>query len=222
MLRAGKEFTRENIEATYVRRRRESFVEQGAQVAKEARNGFHTGVVSGLIGMALAGLTNGKFSVGAKIRPAHQQIEPLKEFYSQRLSAEQLEKATRDAAAGGRTLHDALMDACGWPEIVYDGKLLVSHQDALLMGGKVQAAGGFADHVRFRDAKLCAACAERTCIAMCSGQAITQGDEAVPAFDREKCVHCGACLWNCKQSPDGKNSNIEFKAGAGGLHSAEN
>ena len=36
------------------------------------------------------------------------------------------------------------------------------------------------------------------------------------AFEREKCVHCGACLWNCA------HTNIEFRAGAGGLHSAEN
>jgi len=114
------------------------------------------------------------------------------------------------------------MDACGWPQIEYDGTLLVSHQDALLMGGKVQAAPGFADHVIFRDPVLCERCAERTCISMCSGQAITEGEEHRPAFDREKCVHCGACLWNCAHSPDDTTSNIEFRAGAGGLHSAEN
>jgi electron-transferring-flavoprotein dehydrogenase len=51
---------------------------------------------------------------------------------------------------------------------------------------------------------------------MCSGQALTHGSTAVPLFDREKCVFCGACLWNC---PEG---NIEFRAGAGGLHSAQN
>jgi electron-transferring-flavoprotein dehydrogenase len=222
LLRAGKPFTRENLEATYVRRRRASFVERGAQAAKEARNGFHQGVVRGLIGMALAGLSNGRLSVGANIRPAHEQIDSLKKFYSRRLKPEQLEKAAREAATGGRSLHDALMNACGWPEIEYDGKLLVSQQDALLMGGKIQATSGFADHVIFRNPELCALCEERTCIAMCSGQAITQGEDAVPAFDREKCVHCGACLWNCTQSPDGENSNIEFGAGAGGLHSAEN
>ena len=38
----------------------------------------------------------------------------------------------------------------------------------------------------------------------------------------DACVHCGACLWNCAQSPDGERGNIEFRAGAGGLHSAEN
>jgi electron-transferring-flavoprotein dehydrogenase len=222
LLRGGKAFTRENLEATYVRGRRESVVERGGQAAKEARNGFHHGVVSGLVGMALAGLTNGRFSVGANIRPAHKQINSVKSFYSHRLKPEQIEQAMKEAAAGGRSLHDALMDASGWPEIEYDGKLLVSQQDALLMGGKVQAPPGFADHVVFRNPALCSVCEERTCIAMCSGQAISQGKDAVPAFDREKCIHCGACIWNCTQSPDGENSNIGFRAGAGGLHSAEN
>ena len=41
------------------------------------------------------------------------------------------------------------MQRCGWPAIPYDGQLLVSHQDALLLGGKVQAPPGYADHVVF-------------------------------------------------------------------------
>jgi electron-transferring-flavoprotein dehydrogenase len=59
---------------------------------------------------------------------------------------------------------------------------------------------------------------------MCSGQAITRGkdEDGVPAFDREKCVYCGACLWNCQADADGAKGNIEFKAGAGGLHSTLN
>ena len=108
------------------------------------------------------------------------------------------------AKTGDRPLHDALLTARGWPEIPFDGRLLVTQQDALLMGGKVQAMPGFADHVVFRDTRLCVACAEKTCIAMCSGQAITQGADGLPAFEREKCVHCGACLWNCAHSPDGR------------------
>jgi electron-transferring-flavoprotein dehydrogenase len=119
------------------------------------------------------------------------------------------------ANTGGPPLHDALLSARGWPEIKFDGRLLVTQQDALLMGGKVQAMPGFADHVVFRQPKLCAECAGKTCVAMCSGQAITRAEGAV-AFEREKCVHCGACLWNCA------HTNIEFRAGAGGLHSAEN
>lgn len=92
------------------------------------------------------------------------------------------------------------------------------------MGGKVQAAPGYADHVAFLKPELCVSCAERVCIEMCSGQAITPGESGVPAFDREKCVHCGACMWNCSRPlpEDPERMNIEFKAGSGGLHSPEN
>jgi electron-transferring-flavoprotein dehydrogenase len=84
------------------------------------------------------------------------------------------------------------------------------------MGGKVQAPAGFEDHVRFTNPALCAACADKACVQMCSGQAIARGEGAAPTFDREKCVHCGACLWNCRQGA------LVFRAGAGGLHSNEN
>ena len=117
------------------------------------------------------------------------------------------------------------MQRCGWPEIPYDGKLLVSHQDALLLGGKVQAMSGYSDHVVFLSPDLCQGCAEKLCIEMCSGQAIRpSADGGVPQFDRDKCVHCGACMWNCTQARenDPEHANIEFRAGAGGLHSAEN
>jgi len=57
---------------------------------------------------------------------------------------------------------------------------------------------------------------------MCSGQAITLGENNQPAFEREKCIHCGGCLWNCPHTPPGRQSNVDFQAGSGGLHSAEN
>jgi electron-transferring-flavoprotein dehydrogenase len=219
LLRAGKPFTQENLATTYEARRRASWVERGADEAKNARNGFQNGLVKGMIGMALAGLTGGKLSLGGHIPPAHKQIRP---FSSRSPESLKLKDAAALALADGRSLHDALLTARGWPEIPFDGRLLVTQQDALLMGGKVQAMPGFADHVVFRDAALCVHCVEKTCIAMCSGQALTQTAGGVPAFEREKCVHCGACLWNCAQSPDGEHSNIAFRAGAGGLHSAEN
>jgi len=219
LLRAGKPFTHENLAATYETRRRASWVERGAREAENARNGFHSGIVRGMIGMALAGLTGGRLSLKAHIPPANKRIRP---FATDSKQALQLNQAVARANAEGRPLHDALLSVRGWPEIPFDGRLLVTQQDALLLGGKVQAMPGFADHVVFRDPKLCAACAEKTCVAMCSGQAITQGPDGLPAFEREKCIHCGACLWNCAQSPDGDRSNIEFRAGAGGLHSAEN
>ena len=169
--------------------------------------------------MALAGLTRGKLALHARIPPAHRQIQPYASYARSELK---LEDAATVAEEDGRPMYDVLMSARGWPEVRFDGSLLVTHQDALLMGGKVQAGAGFADHVVFRDRRLCAECEAKTCAAMCSGQAITVGADGQPEFEREKCVHCGACLWNCAQSPDGVRGNVEFRAGAGGLHSAEN
>jgi electron-transferring-flavoprotein dehydrogenase len=231
LLRANEPFTQENLNKTYEKRRRASWVESGAREAENARNGFQHGIVKGMIGMALAGLTKGKFSLKTKIPPAHEQIVALSKT---KLRAPSIARPLRNgwetsearsanqAPTENRPQHDALLSARGWPEIPFDGRLLVSQQDALLMGGKVQAMAGFADHVFFTDPALCKECGEMTCVAMCSGQAITKGEDGQPAFEREKCVHCGACLWNCGQSPDGEHSNIEFRAGSGGLHSAEN
>ena len=116
------------------------------------------------------------------------------------------------------------MDKVGWPTIPFDGQLLVSHQDALLLGGKVQAPAGYADHVVFLYPELCRQCGTQICVEMCSGQAITAGEDGVPAFDREKCIHCGACHWNCATPAPGNPERmaIAFRAGTGGLHSAEN
>jgi electron-transferring-flavoprotein dehydrogenase len=116
------------------------------------------------------------------------------------------------------------MEASGWPSVEYDGQLLMSHQDALLRGGKVQAPPGYADHVVFLYPNLCETCENRLCIEICSGQAITPGESGVPQFDREKCIHCGACLWSCTVPREHGSAagNIEFRAGAGGLHSGEN
>jgi electron-transferring-flavoprotein dehydrogenase len=112
--------------------------------------------------------------------------------------------------------------------VEFDGQLLVSQQDALLMGGKVQAPPGYSDHVTFLYPDFCERCTAQygaqMCVEVCSAQAITPGEKGVPAFDREKCIHCGACLWNCNTplEDDPARTNISFRAGAGGLHSAEN
>ena len=221
LLIAGRPFTRENLAEVYEKRRRASWVEKEGRIAERARDGFQQGVISGLIGMAVAGLTRGLFSVGSDPEPPHSRIRSLEKFYKRKLRREDI-KAIRVHCGNNATLHDELMDACGWPAIQHDGKLLVSQQDALLIGGKVQAPAGYADHVRFVDPYRCRSCGNRVCAEICSGQAITPGEDGVPNFDREKCVFCGACLWNCSQSADGEHSNIVFAAGAGGLHSAQN
>jgi electron-transferring-flavoprotein dehydrogenase len=218
LLRAGLPFNKQNLSKTYEQRRRSSWVQRGARQARNARNGFHHGFVHGMIGMALSGFTGGRLSLRAKIPPPHQQINSIARPEDEATLA----RAAALAFSDDRPLHDALLTARGWPEIPFDGRLLISQQDALLIGGKVQALPGFADHVVFRVPKLCSACEQKTCIAMCSGQAITRGPDGSPTFEREKCIHCGACLWNCAHSPDGDHSNIDFRAGSGGLHSAEN
>jgi electron-transferring-flavoprotein dehydrogenase len=224
LLREGRPFTQENLEATYVSRRRRSWVEAEGRVAERSRDGFQRGVAEGMLGMALAGVTKGLFHLGAEPVAPHERIRTPEAFYAGRLAPQRIARLREECAASGSSLHDALMDAAGWPAIEHDGKLLVSQQDALLLGGKVQAPPGYADHVRFLRPELCRACGERTCVEICSGQAITPGEGGVPAFDREKCIHCGACLWNCTQPlvPGGEKTNLEFRAGAGGLHSAEN
>ena len=219
LLREKQPFTRENLVRTYEKRRRLSWVDQGAQEAMNARTGFHKGFIPGLIGMALAGLTGGRLAFKGHIPPASEQI---RKAHSPTIASLGTDKAADAALADARPLHDALMSARGWPEIPFDGQLLITHQDALLMGGKVQAMPGFADHVVFLDKEQCLRCLEKTCVSMCSGQAITLGDDGFPTFEREKCVHCGACLWNCAEPPQGELSNIAFKAGSGGFHSAEN
>ncbi|MCP5520245.1 MAG: 4Fe-4S ferredoxin [Verrucomicrobiales bacterium] len=219
-----KPFTRENLEATYVKRRREGWVEQEGRVAEKSRDGFQRGVVTGMLGMALTGLSGGRLAVpGRPLRP-YERIPALEDYYRGRIPAGEIRRIRDECYAKGVSAHAALMERAGWPEIPYDGQLLISQQDALLLGGKVQANPGFADHVTFAYPNLCERCGTKVCVEVCSGQAITPGDGGVPAFDREKCIHCGACLWNCASAnPENVDRmNVRFRAGSGGLHSAEN
>jgi electron-transferring-flavoprotein dehydrogenase len=225
LLKGGKPFSAENLDAAYLGRRRASWVEQEAIQAKHARNGFQKGVLTGLVGMGLTGLTGGKLNIGGEIKRPYERVPSLEAFCAGRISPDNLAKLRSDALAKGESLFDEVMDAHGWPRVQLDGKLLISHQDALLMGGKVQAAPGFADHVVTVDPKVCEGCHPQLCVEICSAQAITQNEGGgAPQFDREKCVHCGACQWNCSRprSGDPERTNIDFCSGSGGLHSAEN
>ena len=182
------------------------------------------GIVPGLIGMMVSGLTRGKLAMPGKSLRPHERVPGLDEYYKDRISSEELARLRKECDAKGVALHGELMDRAGWPEIPFDGEVLVSHQDALLLGGKVQAPPGYADHVVFPYPNDCETCGSRICVEMCSGQAIYPGEDGLPAFDREKCVHCGACIWNCEKERPGnpERSLVDFHAGTGGLHSAEN
>jgi electron-transferring-flavoprotein dehydrogenase len=222
LLQAGKPFSKENLEATYVKRRRQSWVEAEARVAEKSRDGFHRGVVTGLIGMALTGMTGGRLFLRGS--PRNQPAPTLESFFQGKITADRIRWIRKDCQERGVSLHNALLDQAGWPPIPYDGSLLLSHQDALLIGGKVQAPAGYADHVVFLYPNLCAQCGTQLCVEICSGQAIAPGTNGVPSFDREKCIHCGACLWSCAQPVHlgSHQTNLRFHAGGGGLHSAEN
>jgi electron-transferring-flavoprotein dehydrogenase len=224
LLKAKKPFTKENLEAAYVQRRRGSWLEQESRAAEKSRDGFQRGVIPGLIGMALAGLSGGRLVLpGQPLRP-WERIPSLEDYFRGRIAADEVRKIRDDCYARGVSAHAALMERAGWPAIPYDGQLLVSHQDALLMGGKVQAPHGYADHVAFVFPNQCQQCGTKLCVEVCSGQAITPGENGVPNFDREKCVHCGACLWNCASaSPENpERMAVAFQAGTGGFHSVEN
>ena len=223
--RAGKPFTRENLDATYVKSRRGSWLQKELDVAERARDGFQRGILTGLLGTGLTGLTGGRINLRTPSRSLSQHVPSMEDYYAKRLTPAELDEIRSTAAAAQVSVHSELMDRCGWPPVPHDNKLLLSHQDALLLGGKVQAPPGYADHVHFLYPSLCEACNTQVCIEICSGQAIMPAtDGGVPEFDREKCIHCGACIWNCSQpNPDDpERGNIEFTAGAGGLHSGEN
>ena len=224
LAKAGKPFTKANLDATYVTRRRASWVEQESKVAEKARDGFNESFLRGLIGMGVTGMTRGLVNMPGRVRRTHERLPSIERYFGDRIPLAEIREIRRACQAAGLPVHDALMDRSGWPKIEFDGALLVSHQDALLMGGKVQAAAGFADHVTFLDTGTCAGCGEQVCIDGCSGQAIMPGPDGIPQFDREKCIHCGVCLWNCSKphATDPERTNVLFAAGSGGLHSPIN
>ncbi|MCX8108867.1 MAG: 4Fe-4S ferredoxin [Verrucomicrobiae bacterium] len=217
-------FDRTNLENAYVKRRRASWVEREAVVATHARDGFRRGFIRGLLGMAMAGLSNGRFCIKSVPVTPSDTVLSLEDYCRGRIPGAELSRIRERCRSECRPLHDLVMERLGWPPIQLDGQLLVSHQDALLIGGKVHAPSGYANHVVFLDPGVCRKCDKQVCIEMCSGQAIAPGPDGGPVFDREKCVHCGACLWNCVGHVHGRpdKTNIEFRAGPGGLHSGEN
>ena len=175
LLKAKKPFTKQNLDETYVKRRRASWVEKEAIVAEKSRDGFQKGVVRGMIGMALAGLTNGKLTLAGDPVPPWKRIPSIEDYYRGRVSPEEIARLHAECQARNSSLHGALMEKAGWPAIPYDGQLLVSHQDALLMGGKVQAPPVTPTMSSFLYPELCEKCGTKICIEACSGQAITLG-----------------------------------------------
>ncbi|MGN0827445.1 MAG: 4Fe-4S ferredoxin [Kiritimatiellia bacterium] len=224
LLKSGRAFRKDNLEEVYVARRRRDPMNRELKAAAKARDGFNKGFFLGMMGTGMTGMTRGLLNLPFDSVPPSQRIRTVLDYYGSRIPKPELEALIQSATTSHTTLHDKVMDRLGWEPIPFDGELLMSHQDALLKGGKVQAAGGFADHIVFDDPEVCRSCTEKTCAEICSAQAITPGENGVPDFDREKCIHCGACIWSCSRAkPENpEKANITFRAGSGGLHSNEN
>jgi electron-transferring-flavoprotein dehydrogenase len=140
LLEAGRPLTRENLEVAYVSRRRGSWVEAEGRIAEKARDGFQSGVATGLLGMALAGLSGGRIALGEEPPHPADKIGTLEGFYAGRIPPDEIAAIRRDCEAKGLPLHDALMDRAGWPAVPLDGKLLVSQQDALLRASRTTSS----------------------------------------------------------------------------------
>ena len=222
--KAGGTFTKEELEKHYVAKRRADRQNKELVAARKARDGFQKSFFLGMMGEGFAGMTGGRINLNVKPLRNDAIVKPLDSLASGKVTTDALHAAADECAKARLPLHDKVMDLQGWPAIPFDGTLLMSQQDALFKGGKVQAAGGFADHVRIVDPAKCKDCREQTCVEMCSAQAIMPGDDGVPTFDREKCVHCGACIWTCSKLKDDPQElgGLAFTAGSGGLHSNEN
>ena len=185
----GQAVHRENLERAYVARRRASWVEKEGRIAEKSRDGFQRGG-DRLGGNGAGGIQQWMLVAGRQTsRENCEHLASLAEFYRGKISFPEMVALEKQCATEGTPLDDVLMNRCGWPEIAQDGSLLVSHQDVLLLGGKVQAPPGYADHVVFRDIEVCGPCGTKLCAEMCSAEAITRSLEGAPNFDREKvCV----------------------------------
>ncbi|MBK8476821.1 MAG: hypothetical protein IPL39_11085 [Opitutaceae bacterium] len=84
LLQGRQALAKENLAATYVARRRARlWVDKGKpHRRKKSRDGFTRGVVSGLIGMGLTGLTKGvlNFPFG-KALPPHKRLPSIERYY---------------------------------------------------------------------------------------------------------------------------------------------
>ena len=215
----------ENLERTYVARRRDELGGDGRRASPRRRATASTAASSpGLLGHGARGLDRRPPALCAGAAAAARARRRSRSTIAGRIPPAEIDAASAtDCARAASPLHDALMDRVGWPAIPFDGQLLVSHQDALLMGGKVQAPAGYADHVVFRRPATCAsAAARRLCVEMCSGQAHhAAATDGVPGL-RPREVRPLRRLPVELPRARRRQTTSSFRAGAGGLHSAEN
>jgi len=74
-------------------------VRRKAAQPNHARDGFHAGVVTGMIGMALAGATSGNCVALVKPRKAGEHTPSLAEYYDGRIFDFRIENIRMECAA---------------------------------------------------------------------------------------------------------------------------
>ena len=109
LLKAGKPFTKENLEGAYVARRRKDPQDKALQQACYARDGFQKSFMSGLMGTGMCGITGGKIHLKANTVPPSRKIKPLESLIGEKLTREQLDQIVDQCAKEKKPLHDAIM-----------------------------------------------------------------------------------------------------------------
>ena len=105
MLEGGKPFTKENLDAAYVSRRRASWLESESKVAEKARDGFQQGFLNGLIGMGLAGLSGGRLAMPGKPLAPHERLPSVEDYFAGRIDADEIGRIRAECNAKGKVLH---------------------------------------------------------------------------------------------------------------------
>ncbi len=99
LARSGEAFTKANLDRTYVARRRASWLDEELRIAEGARDGFERGVLWGLAGMGLAGLTRGALRL-----PGRRHVAPLPsldEYFAGRIPGDEIARLRDRAIADG-------------------------------------------------------------------------------------------------------------------------
>ena len=110
LAKAGEPFSRANLERTYVGRRRNSWVEKDARIAKRSRDGFTRGMIPGLLGMGLSGMSNGRFNICGAFRRPWERIPAFKDYFNGKISSQEIDTIVEDCRQHGKPPFEPLMD----------------------------------------------------------------------------------------------------------------
>ena len=91
LAKTGKPFSKQNLEDTYVKKRRRSWVEKEGRVAEKARDGFQKGFIRGILGMGLSGMSSGRINMPGRSKKPCERIPTLEEYYKGRILPQEIE-----------------------------------------------------------------------------------------------------------------------------------